>query len=192
MHVKEAIRTRRSIRKYRQEPIDRKILKELIDGARLAPSAANRQPLEYIIVDDEKLLDEVFETLAWAGYIQPDGNPKEGERPMAYIVVLGNTEYGKGWNLRDAGAAIMSIILEAQSYGIGSCWIGSIRREKLSEILNISGKYDIDSVIALGYPAEKSVAEEMTTDSIKYYKDEDAILHVPKRSLDSILHINGF
>ena len=181
MHVKDAIRNRRTIRRYKQEPIDRNILEKLIEGARLAPSAANIQPLEYIIVDDVNLLGKVFETLAWAGYIKPEGDPKEGETPMAYIVVLGNTDYGKGWNLRDAGAAIMSILLEAQSHGIGSCWIGSIKREKL-----------IDSVIALGYPAEESVAEEMTDDSIKYYKDEQKILHVPKRSMDRILHINGF
>lgn len=192
MHVKDAIRTRRTIRKYRQEPIDRKILETLIDGARLAPSAANIQPLEYIIVDDEKLLGKVFETLAWAGYIKPEGDPKEGETPTAYIVVLGNTDYGKKWNIRDAGAAIMSILLEAQGYGIGSCWIGSVKREKLREILNIPGKYDIDSVIALGYPAEESMAEDMTDDSIKYYKDEEQVLHVPKRPMNKILHVNGF
>lgn len=191
MDVKDAIRNRRTIRKYRQEPIDRKVLETLIEGARLAPSAANLQPLEYIIVDDDKLLDQVFETLAWAAYIYPEGNPKEGERPTAYIVVLANAEDGGKWNVHDAGAAIMGILLEAYSYGIGSCWVGSVKRKRLAELLNIPGKYEIDSVIALGYPAEKSVAEDMK-DSIKYYKDDEGVVHVPKRNLESILHINGF
>ena len=191
MNVKDAIRGRRTIRKYRQTPIDREILISFIEGARLAPSAANLQPLEYIIVDDEDLLPKVFETLAWAGYIKPEGDPKEGETPMAYIVVLGNTEKAKNWNIRDAGAAVMSIILEAYEEGIASCWIGSIKKEKLRDILNISGKYDIDSVIALGYPMEKSVAEDMTDDSIRYYKDEKNVVHVPKRAVEDILYING-
>lgn len=191
MNVRDVIRSRRSIRKYKQKAIERSTLEALIEGARLAPSAANLQPLEYILVDDKELLDEVFETLAWAAYIAPEGTPKENERPTAYIVVLIKTEDKSRLVGHDAGAAIMSILLEAHSYGIGSCWIGSAKREELKGILNIPNNYEIDSVIALGYPAEASIFEDMT-DSIKYYRDDKGVLHVPKRALESILHINGF
>jgi len=189
MEMMEIIKGRRTIRKYRQERIDPTILKDLVDGARLAPSAANRQPLEYLVVDDPEKLDKVFETLSWAGYIRPEGDPKEGEKPIAYIIVLVNKEVGVSKPAKDVGAAIQNILLGAYAYGIGSCWIGSVDRNKLRENLSIPEKYEIDDVVALGYPAEKSVWEE-EQGSIKYYKDENKVLHVPKRKLDSIMHYN--
>jgi len=190
MQMMDIIKGRRTIRKYQQKKIDRAILEDLVDGARLAPSASNRQPLEYLVVDDPGMLDKVFETLSWAGYIRPEGNPKEGEKPVAYIIVLINKELGVSNPHKDCGAAIQNILLGAYSYGIGTCWIGSVNRKQLRENLSIPDKYEIDDVVALGYPAEESVWEE-EKGSIKYYKDENKVLHVPKRKLDSILHFNG-
>ncbi|MFO7154327.1 MAG: nitroreductase family protein [Caldicoprobacter oshimai] len=189
MTVKEAIRARRTIRKYKQERIPLEVLKELVDGARLAPSAANRQPLEYLIVEDPSLLEPVFSTLGWAGYIKPHGTPKEGEKPTAYIVLLINRELDSAWAKHDVGAAVENILLGAQEYGIGCCWIGSVDRDRLREILQIPEKYIIDCVVALGYAAEKSVVED-EQGSIKYYKDENGVLHVPKRRLEDIMHVN--
>ena len=80
----------------------------------------------------------------------------------------------------------MSIILAAQEMGIASCWLGALNREKLYDILSLERKYSIVSLIALGYPAEKSVAEDYTGD-VKYYKDEAGMLHVPKRPLSEII-----
>ena len=74
---------------------------------------------------------------------------------------------------------------------IGSCWLLSIERNKIREILNIPETYAIDSVLALGYPAEEPVADDIT-DSVKYWKDESGRLHVPKRTLESIIHYEGF
>ena len=189
MDIMDIIKGRRTIRKYKQDRIDRAILTDLIDGARLAPSAANLQPLEYIVVDQPDLLDQVFDTLSWAGYIAPHGNPKEGEKPIAYIIVLVTGKSG-AFTGHDVGAAVQNILLGAWSYGIGSCWFGSVKRDKLAQALDISDDVKIDSVIALGYPAEKSVWEE-EQGSIKYYKDKDNVLHVPKRKLSDICHWNG-
>jgi nitroreductase len=189
MDMLELIKSRRTIRKYRQQKIDMDILIDLVDCGRLAPSAANRQPLEYFIVQKDELLEPVFSTLSWAGYIAPEGTPREGEKPAAYIVVLLKQENDRPSAKHDAGAAIENISLAAWSYGIGSCWIGSVKRKELAQILNIPEDYVIDSVVALGYPAETSVAEE-AVDSIKYYKDENQVLHVPKRPLKSILKID--
>ncbi|MCK4326115.1 nitroreductase family protein [bacterium] len=191
MKVYEAICKRRTIRRFSQEPVPKEILEKLIKAARLAPSAANLQPCEYVVVDEPGLIEQVFKTLRWAGYIVPRGDPPEGERPVAYIVVLLNKEKVKAGGERDAAASIGNIVLAALEEGIGSCWLGSIERETLRGILNIPNRCDIDSVVALGYPKESPVVEEMK-DSIKYWKDDKNILHVPKRRLQDILHWNKY
>lgn len=187
--VYQTILRRRSIRRFKQIEIPFETLRKLIEAARVAPSAANLQPLEYIIVDDRELTKKVFATLEWAGYIAPAGNPPPEEKPVAYVVVLVNTQIknlGYEW---DAGAAIENILLAALEDDIGSCWIRSINRERLAKILNIPKHLRIDSVIALGYSNEDPVVEEME-DSIKYWKDSLGRLHVPKRKLKDILHKN--
>ena len=182
----DLILSRRSIRRFRQDSIGREILKKLVNSSRLAPSAANLQPCEYIVVDEKELLENVFSTLRWAGYITPMGNPPPRERPMAYVVVLINEKKGKP-GIHDAASAIENMILLAWNEGIGSCWIGSIERDKLAQILQVPSYCRIDSVIALGYPLETPVVEDLT-DSVKYWKDEKGTLHVPKRKLEDILY----
>lgn len=189
METMEAIKKRRTIRRFLQNPIPFELLKELIDAARLAPSGGNRQPWEFLVVDDRKLLESVFSTLAWAVYLGPEGQPKEGERPVAYVVILHNKKL-KAWTPQaDFGAAIENILLAATDRGIGGCWIGSVQREKLAEILNIPADYSIEYVVALGYPGETAIAEDEKGD-LKYWRDKDGIHHVPKRNLKDILHHN--
>jgi len=191
MEVYEAIIGRRSIRRFKQWPISREFLRKLVNAARLAPSALNLQPCEYIIVDHPKILDDVFSALGWASYIAPEGNPREGERPVAYIVVLVNTKKRETGGEVDAAAAIENILLAAYAEGVGTCWVGSVNRERLRGILGIPERCRIDSVIALGYIADVPVTEEMK-DSARYWKDEKGMLHVPKRNVQDILHINGY
>lgn len=186
MSVYDIIKKRRTIRKFKQERIDRALLEKLIDAARLAPSASNLQPLKYIIVDSGDKTEEVFKNVKWAGYIAPHGNPAENEKPVAYIIILADTEIRKsGWE-RDAGAAVGNILLTAAEEGIGTCWIGSINRDEVRKQFNIPERYQIDSLIALGYEAEHPVVED-ENGSIKYYKDESGVLHVPKRKLKDII-----
>ncbi len=191
MRVHEAILKRRSIRLFEQKEISKKKLEKLIEAARVAPSSSNLQPLEYILVNEKKLISKVFFTLAWAGYVAPKRNPPEGKRPVAYIVVLVNKEIREKSYERDLGASVENILLSAVEEGIGSCWIGSIKKKKLRSILNVPKNYLIDSVIALGYPAEEPLMEEMKN-STKYYLDNFNRLHVPKRKLQDILHWNKF
>lgn len=186
MDIYDLIIRRRTIRRFQKKPISRQILEKLINAARLAPSAANLQPCEYVVIDDEKFLEKTFETLCWAGYIAPGGNPPPGERPVAYIVVLVDENKSKSGS-QDAAAAIENMILVALSEGLGSCWIGSVEREKLTQLLDVPSHHRIDSALALGYPLEEPILEVMT-DSIKYWKDEKNILHVPKRRLKDIIH----
>ena len=193
MDVWQAIESRRSVRRFSRQPISKQILLELIEAARCAPSAANRQPLEFVIVNSDDLKVKVFAQLAWAAYVQPRRDPPAGKRPVAYIVVLVHSDKAMAkWSKADAAAAIENILLAAQGKGIGSCWLGSIKRDKLREILEIPDKYDIDSVIALGYPDEQPVMENCKGESIEYYLDDNDVLHVPKRPLRTITHMNKF
>jgi len=191
MKVFDLILSRRTIRKFKPEPVPRSILKKIVDAARLAPSAANRQPLEFLVVDDKEVVDRIFPCLKWAGYIVPEGNPKPGHEPTSYIITLINSKVRKSGFEWDAGAAIENMILSALEEGIGSCWLASVDRENVRTIVGLPEDYTIDSILALGYPDESPVVEELV-DSVEYWKDEHGRLHVPKRKLDSILHYNKF
>jgi len=191
MDTIEAIRKRRSVRRFRQEPVPLPVLEELIDAARLAPSAQNLQPLEFIVVHDEKIVRSIFPNLLWAGYIYPAGNPPSGEEPTAYIVVLLNGNVRDKGGEHDAGAAIENILIAATAHGVGTCWIGSVNRENVAELLHIPEHCRIDSIIALGYPAESPVMEDFSH-SIEYWKDTNGVLHVPKRKLSQLLHCNFY
>jgi len=193
MDVWQAIRGRRSIRRFKQEPISKVLLVELVEAGRCAPSAANRQPLEFIIVNSEEQRSRIFAQLAWAAYVRPRRDPPAGKQPVAYIIVLVNRKRALAkFGSVDAAAAIENILLAAQGNRIGSCWLGSINRDKIRQILNIPDKYDIDSVVALGYPDEQPIMEDCKGDSIEYYLDDKGTLHVPKRPLPSITHMNKF
>jgi nitroreductase len=191
MSVYKKIISRRTIRQFQARPISKEILENLVNAGRLAPSGANLQPLEFIVIDDAAINRLVFPCLKWAAYIAPEGNPSSGQEPIAYVIFLVNKEIrpqGYEW---DVGAAMENMILTAWEEGIGSCWLLSIDRDRLRQILSVPDNYRIDSVLALGYPAEESVIEELT-DSVKYWKDEQGRFHVPKRALKDVFHRNAF
>jgi nitroreductase len=191
MSLYDLIVSRRSIRQFKPKPVSKDLLKDFVNAGRLAPSAANRQPLEFIVVDEEDLRNQMFPCLKWAGYIAPEGNPKPGQEPQAYVVVLVNTrvrEKGCEW---DVGAAVENMILAAWENGIGSCWIISVDRERVRELLMVPEHYKVDSVLALGYPAEAPMIAELK-DSVKYWKDSEGCLHIPKRKLEDVIHFNKF
>ncbi|MFC1724124.1 nitroreductase family protein [candidate division KSB1 bacterium] len=189
MDIYEVINKRRTIRKFQQKPIPEDILKKLINTARIAPSGSNMQPLKFIVVNEEEYLKKIFAHVKWAAYLAPGGNPEIDERPTAYIVVCIDNDIRRVTPESDAGAAVENILLAAVAENIGSCWMKAVDRPEIKKILNIPEQYDIDSVVSLGYPKEESVMEELA-DSIKYWKDEKGIMHVPKRKLDDILFWN--
>ncbi|MCK4523022.1 nitroreductase family protein [Candidatus Aerophobetes bacterium] len=188
MNIYEMILKRRTIRRFQRKKVPYEVLEKCVNAARLAPSAANLQPCEYLIVDEEDLLNEVFGTLQWAGYIS-DGSPPASQRPTAYIMVLINQEVKTKGFEHDVGMAVENIILTALEEGVGSCCFGAVEREELRKRFNIPQKYIINLVIALGYPNESPV-EEPFENSVKYWKDKKGLLHVPKRKLKDILHRN--
>lgn len=194
MKIYNAIISRRTIRKFRQKPIKLSILKRIVNAGRLAPSAGNSQPLEYFIAVNDSLREKIFPNLRWAAYIVPEGNPKNNERPMAYIIILVNKEIFFGSFFKyDVGASAENITLAALEEGIGCCWIGSFNRKNIKNILKIPQRYSIDLVLALGYPLESPEYYDIEEGkSIKYYKDTSGVLHVPKRKIADITHIDYF
>ena len=186
--IRDFILKNRSYRRFHQEAaISEETLRDLVDMARLSPSAANLQPLKYILSCTPKKNNLIFPNLLWAGYLKDWGGPVEGERPSAYIIILGDTEITKSFGC-DYGIAAQSILLGAAEKGLGGCMIASIERENLREMLNIPAPYEILLVIALGRPKEKVVIEKIRPgDDIKYWRDIDETHHVPKRSLEDII-----
>jgi nitroreductase len=186
--IEDIVKADRSYRRFQQDrPIDQAVLRELVNLGRLSPCAANLQPLKYIISGDPRTNARIFPTTAWAGYLKDWPGPAEGERPSAYIIILGDTEISKGFGC-DHGIAAQSILLGAAEKGIGGCMIGSIRRDDLRGALNIPERYDILLVLALGYPNETVVLEDVGPDGdIKYYRDAQGVHHVPKRTLDEVI-----
>ncbi|MGZ7065545.1 MAG: nitroreductase family protein [Candidatus Aminicenantales bacterium] len=182
---------RRTIRQFKPDPLPSHLLEKLVEAARLAPSAANLQPLEYIAVDDKRVCGEILPCLKWAAYIAPEGDPKPGREPVAYVVTLVNTKVREKMFEYDVGAAMENMILAALGEGVGSCWLLSVDRDRLKGILGVPDGHRIDCVLALGYPAEEPVAEDRD-DSQKYWKDEAGRLHVPKRTRASVVHRNRF
>jgi len=190
MSVFETIYKRRTIRKFKQDVISVEILKKLVDAARIAPQGGNAQALKYVVINDEKLIEPIFKTTAWAGYIRPAADPQEGQKPTAYILILGDTEIKKeGFDI-DAGAAVENLLLTAVEEELGAAWLGAIDRKKIKELLNIPDKYVLHTLVALGYPDETPVIED-TEKCIKYYKDENGVLYVPKRKLEDIIFFNN-
>jgi nitroreductase len=185
--LKDLILKNRSYRRFHQnEKISVEQIRNWIDLARISGSARNAQPLKYIVSIEEKRNSEIFELLAWAGYLTTWKGPEEGERPSAYIVLLDDTLISGNY-FCDDGIAIQSIMLGAAEAGFGGCIVHSVNRNKLREILNLSEQYEILYVLALGKPKETVVLDEMNEGDVKYWRDENEVHHVPKRSLDEII-----
>jgi nitroreductase len=186
--LKDLIKKSRSIRRfYQDEPVSRETLCELVDLARLSPSGANLQSLKYFLSNEPGRNAQIFEHTAWAGYLKDWPGPVEGERPAAYIIVLGDTNISKTFGC-DHGIAAQSILLGAAEQGLGGCMIGSVKRQELTQALNIPSQYEILLVLALGKPREVVQIEPLGPDgSVRYWRDEQQIHHVPKRALEDIL-----
>jgi len=172
---------------YESEEISEDGLRDLVNLARLVPSGANRQPLKYLLSNEPSRNARIFPHLNWAGYLKDWPGPVAGERPAAYIVILGDTEIAKGFGC-DHGIAAQTILLGASEKGLGGCIMGAIKREALREDLSIPDRYEILLVLALGRPKEEVVVEEVLPGGdVRYWRDEEGIHHVPKRSLEEIL-----
>ena len=191
MDIYNVIKKRRSVRQFAEKEVPRDLIEKCLDVARLAPSAGNKQPLEYIAITDFEQCQKLFPLLGWAGYLKGWSCPEE-KQPRAYIVIAVDSEkVFAGYEAYDVALAAGNISLLAQSENVGSCLIGNYDKEKMCDLLNVPEGYSLPLIVALGYPAEEAVVEELT-DSVKYWRDEEEIHHVPKRSFKDIVHWERF
>ena len=186
--IAELIKANRSCRRfYEDHPVELKTLEELVGMARLSASGANLQPLKYILACRPEINAEIFSCLAWAAYLKDWPGPEPGDRPSAYIVILGDTGISKDFGV-DHGIAGQSMLLGAREKGLAGCMLGSIKREDLRKILNIEPQLKILLVLAIGKPKEEIVIEEVGPDgSIRYWRDPAGLHHVPKRLLQELI-----
>ncbi|MFH1639296.1 MAG: nitroreductase family protein [Chloroflexota bacterium] len=186
--IKDLILRNRSYRRFDQSvAIDRQTLMELVDLARCSASAGNRQPLKYILSATPEKNARIFPQLAWAGLLKDWKGPAEGEKPAAYIIILGDKEISGSFGV-DHGIAAQSILLGAVERGLGGCMIGNVRKDELRKSLEIPERYEILLAIALGKPGEKVVLETVGTNGdTSYSRDSSDVHHVPKRRLEEIV-----
>lgn len=185
---RDLVRGARSVRRFQESrPIPAEVLRKLVACARLVPSAANLQPLRYILCNDSLRRDSIFACLKWAGYLEDWSGPARGERPAAYLVILSDREITRdAWC--DCGIAAQTITLYARTLGLGSCILGAIDREGLRRALDIAARFDVLLVIALGFAAETVVVTEVDAEQgVRYWRDADGIHHVPKRRVDELI-----
>lgn len=151
MDALEAIRTRRSIRKYKDRPVEKEKLMQVLDAGRWAPSAGNCQDWEFIVVEDAKKKKEFFEAAMRHPFVL--------QAPVL-IVVCADLErsYERGFHdkefyaMQDTAIASQNMLLAAHALGLGTCWIGDFREKETKDVLGIPKHVKPVAVIALGYP----------------------------------------
>mgnify|MGYP001614291061 FL=1 len=186
--LRKLVENNRSYRRFQEDkPISVHILRDLIDLARLTPSARNVQPLRYMLVTKQSEREKVFPSLAWAGNLKDWPGPEAGERPSGYVIILRQKELKDAAGV-DHGIVAQTIMLGAVEKGFGGCIIGAINKKQLRQELAIDEQYEILLVLALGVPAEVVVIEDLpASGDTGYWRDEQSVHHVPKRQLDELI-----
>lgn len=185
---KDLVRKNRSYRTFESGyEISREDLLELIDVARITPSAINMQPLLYVPLTKEHT-DRILPFTKWAGALDIK-LPPENRGPSAFILICidKNRTPNAAPAMRDVGIAAQTILLAATEMGLGGCMIGSHNTEKIKQEFELDEDIDILLCIALGKPNETVILEEAVDGNVKYYRDSENRHHVPKRRLCDIV-----
>lgn len=163
MDALDAIKTRRSVRAFKPDSVPRELVEDLVDCGRLAATAINRQPWEFVAVTDPRTRRALAEITDHGSFI--------ADVPVCLVVLCKDTKY----YLEDGSAATQNILVAARAHGLGSCWVAGDKKsyaEKICEMLGTPPGYKLVSLIAIGYPAAKP--------------------EKPKRSLADVLHWERF
>lgn len=162
MDVMEAIRTRRSIRKYQDKPVEEEKLRAVLDAARLAPSWANMQCWRFVVVKDAAMRGRISELSYVESYFAPKGykaNPALKALAQAPVVIVACADPDQSgdlgeqyYYLADVGIAVQNLMLAAHAQGLGSVFVGVFDEEKLRELLGIPPNIRIVGLFPLGYP----------------------------------------
>lgn len=152
MDVMEAIRKRRSVRSYKQEPVPDEKLTKILEAARLAPSARNSQSWKFVVVKDPERRKKLAKAAAGQSFV--------GEAPVVIAAVALQPEYVMRCQVPayavDLAIAVDHMTLVAVEEGLGTCWIGAFYQDKVRKILNIPEKYKVVALLPLGFPADEA------------------------------------
>lgn len=143
METFESIRTVLAVRKYQDKPIPKEVLRRIVEAGRLTGSASNKQPWNFIVIEDKKVLSEL-------GALAKTG-PYVAQAPAAIVVVIEKNPLA----VSDGSRAIQSMILAAWAEGIGSNWVGFIGMDNIKPLLDIPDNLDVLAILPLGFPADK-------------------------------------
>ncbi len=148
MEFTEVIRKRRSIRRYRRDPVPKEVLEEILECGRLAPSGSNRQPWHFVVVSDSGMKREM-------------GIPDWAAQAPVVLAVCGDPRISEAWNVVDPTIAMEHMILAATNRGLGTCWIGRLGRdERAKAALGIPEHMHVIAVTPIGYPGESPGPKE--------------------------------
>jgi len=193
MDVFKIISTRRTIRRFKNKKIKRLLLEKMVQLGALAPTRLNRQPWEFIIIDNQKLKTKIFKNIFW-GIKNPVNKVFSDPRyaPVAYIAIIVNKKIGGENYEYEIGACAENIMIYAWSLNIGSVWLHSINTKVISSFLKLPKGKILDSLIGLGYPAHKSKTITLLNENWLYTVDKNLNLIVPKRDIKTITHYNTY
>jgi len=185
--IRTLLEKTRSYRRFDESikvPTD--LLEYEIENTRYTSSAMNKQPLRFVIVQQKQIRDQIFSNLKWAASLKDWDGPAEGEKPTAYIIILGNRTKSSmlTW---DAGISLQAITLSLMEKGFGSCAILSFNKKEVTRILNITGEFDVELIVAVGKPAEMVVIDDIKESDTVYWRDDEDVHHVPKRTLEELI-----
>lgn len=190
MRILDLIKKNRSYRRfYEDTPIKQEELELMVEAARFSASSRNVQPLKFILSNSPELNEQVFPNLAWAGYLTDWDGPTKGERPSGYIIMVHDKSISATYSC-DNGIMAQSMLLQATELGYGGCMIASIKKDELKRIFSLNDTLEIIMVIALGKPKEIVVIDDIKDNDFRYFRDNDKIHHVPKRSLNELILTN--
>jgi nitroreductase len=147
MSLIDLILSRRSIRKYESRDIPEEVLQQILEAGRQAPSAANRQPVRFVVVTDHSILKELCDTLI-TRFVK--------STPVAIAGCANVKSFLTGkWAVVDATIAMQNMVIAAWALGIGSCWIGACNEARVKKLLKIPDEWKFVALLTLGYPAEQ-------------------------------------
>jgi nitroreductase len=187
MNLKDTFKITRSYRRFHQDhEVTADILTDVIENVRYSASAANLQPLKFIVVNDKDANAALFQHLRWAAYLKDWDGPEEGERPAAYLVMLGDRGLSRYMDW-DCGIALQTILVSLTEKGLGACSIVSFDKNAVRDMFKVPDSLEIAVVIAIGKAKETVVIDDVKDGNIKYWRDEHNTHHVPKRRLDEMI-----
>ncbi|MCD6204802.1 MAG: nitroreductase family protein [Candidatus Marinimicrobia bacterium] len=180
MKFLELVKKRQSIRKYADQKVDRSLIDQCIEAARLAPSARNSQPWSFIVLDDPEIIQKVSRK-AFSGIYKT--TRFAGKAPVLIVVItekadyitsMGNLIRNVRYSLIDIGIACEHLVLQAEELGLGTCWLGWFSARGVKRVLKLPRSTQIDVLISLGYPLDPNYRRERkrrSLDDVRHYFD---------------------